>query len=644
MKKRFILPAIAALATVAGIAVYGGAKDPVLMQVNGKDVPLSEFMYIYQKNNQQQENPQSIDEYLDLFVAYKLKVADAEAAGIDTTAAFRKEYQGFVKDLAEPYMRDEEVEKQLIAEAYARMQRNLDVSHIMLPFEPDDQKNEANKQLLDSIRTAIIGGADFGELAAKYSSDGGSAQNGGHLGYIAVNRLPFPFEDAAYKTPVGQISEVVEDLPYGYHIIRVNGERMNPGEVHAAHILKLTRGLSDEQKAVAKAQIDSIYNVLKGGADFAEVARSVSDDGTREKGGDLGWFGAGRMVPEFETVAFSLADGEFSEPFESRFGYHIIKRYEHKDGPTFEEATPDIVAAIARDDRSRLPRKAKMDQYRKQYNATLIDGGMAQVKKIIDSHSGCDSLCIAELRKADIKVARVGNTDITTSQIFKTKRPISTNDPAKAYKSFTERVNSQLDQATADYAREQLAVDNPDYRNLVNEYRDGILLFEISNRNVWDRSSKDKEGLESFFRANRGKYTWDKPHYKGYVIFATNDSIADSAREYLKNNTVDNDSLVAKLRELYNHSVRVERVVSGQGDNAIVDYIAFGGERPANDKTRWTSFFGYEGRVIDAPEEATDVRGAVSADYQAYLEKEWVDSLKAKYPVKINKKVLKSVK
>lgn len=642
MKKKFI-PAL-----LVGVAILTAAaakkNDPVLMTVNGKDVHQSEFEYLYNKNNRQQMQPQGIDEYVDMFVTYKLKVADAEAAGIDTTAAFRKEFEGYCSELARPYMRDSLVEERLVQEAYNRMDRMVDVSHIMMPIGATHQERLDNKARLDSIRTAILNGADFAEMAKKFSADRSAVRNGGHMGYIYANMYPYPFELAAFSTPVGQISEVIEDAPYGYHIVKVNGEKPNPGTVHARHILKLTRDLTPEQAQAKKAEIDSIYNILaSGNADFESIARAESDDpGSARKGGDLGFFGIGQMVPEFEEVAFSLSDGEISKPFTSPFGYHIVQVIEHKGIGTLDEERPQILKAIGRDARANYPETERLNQLKKDYHAVILPQGLDQVKSLLSSAANTET-GFSALDTDKTVVASIGDRKFTAADVMASMKPNVRKGAADAYTTFYDAVGQLLNDKTLDYARERLIVDQPDYRNLVNEYRDGILLFEISNRNVWDRSTRDTEGLEEFFRSHRDNYKWDAPKYKGYIVFATNDSVAGVARQYLASHEIEKDSLVKTLRKEFGRTVKIERVIAAKGDNAIVDNVAFNGEKAAA-PGNWKAWFGYKGRIIDAPEEAADVRGAVSADFQQELERRWVDSLHKKYPVKINKKAIKKLK
>ena len=639
-KKPFIISALACAAILSASASKNA--DPVLMTINGKDVRQSEFEYLYHKNNLQQLAPQSIDEYIEMFIVYKLKVADAEAAGLHQTDAFTKEFNGYCAELSRPYLRDSIVEKRLIEEAYARMATSRKVSHIMLPLGSTYDEKEANRMKLDSIRTAIVNGsADFGEMAVRYSSDRSARVNNGSMGYINVNSYPYPFEKTAWETPVGEISPVIEDAPFGFHIIRVEDERPNPGKVEARHILKLTNGLSEEEGAAKKAQIDSIYNLLANGGDFDAIARAESEDpGSAANGGRLGWFGPGEMVKEFEDAAFGLKDGGISAPFKTAYGYHIVQTLAHRGIGTLAEESERIKAAISRDMRSVMPETERLTQLKAELGVKIDSTGLMQARSRMTGDSPAEQL--KSLQTDNTLIATVGNRTISIGDVI---NYIPSNVLEGANDAFTvlnSGLENKINETVVEETRKNLAENNSEYRNLTNEYRDGILLFEISNRNVWERSASDTEGLQKFFSANRAKYTWDKPHYKGYVIFATNDSIAGEAQKYLAANQVENDSLVSVMRANYGRNIKIEKVVTGDGENAIVDNVAFNSERPEA-PGRWTAWFGYAGRVIDAPEEANDVRGAVASDYQQQLESEWIKDLRKKYKIKLNKKALKAL-
>ncbi len=631
-----------ALAASAFTASAKAPSDPVLMTVADQPVTLSEFKYLYNKNNQQQATPQSLDEYVDMFTVYKLKVADARAAGVDTTAAFIKEFTGYRNDLASPYLRDASVDEQLLREAYAHRLENVDIDHLMLPLSP------GGKHLADSLRQAITNGADFYEAVATYSVDPSKTYNKGHLGWITANVYPYAFEEAAYNTPTGQLSPVVETR-FGYHVIRVNQRRADQGEVLVSHILKrFPQERTAETDARVKAAIDSVYTLATApGADFGAIAMAQSEDpGSARNQGKLPWFGAGRMVPEFEQAAFALADGEISRPFASQFGYHIIKRFDSRKPGAFEDEQASLTEAIKSDpERADRAKNARLAQLKNDHQSHIVTTTLDLVKKEIERHGCFDSALAVTFGTWNQPLIQTSGSAMTVSEYF-TKKPIfGTVETATAYNRIDTGTAEQLDEMTMEAEKQRLENTNPEFRNLVNEYRDGMMLFEISNSKVWDRSSKDVEGLEAFFKANADKYAFESPRYKGFVISATTDSIAKAVDSYLAANNVNTDSIGVELRRLFPRNIKVERVVLPAGSNPIVDAVAFGAPAPdMSGNSRWKAYTTYMGRLIDKPEEVADVRGAVTSDYQNELERQWVKEIRAKYPVKINKKVLKKLK
>lgn len=640
--KKGLLSLALVLASVAVVQAKG-SKDPELMTINGKAVTLGEFEYLYHKNNSQQLAPQTIDEYLDMFVTYKQKVADAESEGIDNAEAFKNEFDGYRRELAEPYLRNKEMEDSIIRAVYSHMQEDVDVSHIMLASKGPGIDAEAQKHTLDSIRTAILNGADFAALARQYSIDRAARKNGGRMGFIPVGRLPYTFEDAAYNTKAGEISPVVE-TPFGFHIVKVNARRPARGQVLAQHILKLTQGLSEEDAAKKKAEIDSIGALLAAGADFEEIAKKESEDpGSQRNGGRLNWFGAGQMVPEFEEAAFSLQNGEVSAPFKTSYGYHIVKRLDWKPVDSFETMEPMIKNVIQRDERGQMPRKRKIAELRRKFKAGVNAANLALVKNEIVKNGGLDSALIEKYIVSEMEVASMGKQKILLSEVVSEIGAPLAGTPERQAAQFEERVNLSLDNAVTEAERQDLAVNNADYRNLLNEYRDGMLLFEVSDRKVWTKAKQDKEGLENYFRTHRDKYKWEKPKFKSYVVFATSDSIMQLAKGYLESTDIPGDSLATDLRKKFGKDVKIEKVIAAQGENNITDYLGFGAEKPEA-KGKWAWYFPYRGKILNAPEEAADVRGAVTGDYQGELEEAWVAGLKQKFPAKINKKTLKKAK
>ncbi len=638
MKKQFLAVGVIGASL---LALTAKNSDPVLMNVAGKDVRLSEFEYLFHKNNAQQTEPQSLDQYVGMFVDYKLKVADAESAGIDTTASFISEFTQFRDELSEPYLRDNSVLDSMVNQSYSHMQDELKVSHIMMAADQE--------ATLDSLRQAIIDGkVTFEEVARQYSIDKPSARRGGLMGFVIANRYPWAFEEAAFETPVGQISPVVNS-GFGNHIIRVESRQPARGEVLAEHILRLTRNVPDSLLAEQKFTIDSIYRVVKANPDeFENLAKTYSEDpGSARNGGSLGWFGPGAMVQEFDSVSFALPVGGISEPFTTSFGWHIIKKVDARGVGSLEDNRESIIKAINRTERGALPEKMFVQRNAKKYGARLNESNINKIAAMADKDGGMlDSAFMANYSKSEMPIFSVGGKDVTLGEIVSGMAPARIRGGEQIQEHIKAVATEMMNNRVLDLARNELAEENPDYRNLVNEYRDGILLFEISNRNVWDRAAKDKEGLEDYFRKNRAKYAWDKPKFKSYIIFTSNDSLLNEAVKYASTLTDDMvpADFTSAMRERFGRDVKIERVIAAQGENAITDYLGFGGEKPAPENKRWSSYAAFRAKVITAPEEAADVRGAVVADYQAMLEKEWLKALHDKYPVKINKKVLKQVK
>lgn len=586
MKKVFLT-----IILLAGAMLSRAQEDQVLMTINGEPVMASEFLYIYEKNNQENNvEKKSMQDYLELFVNFKLKVTEAIAQGVDTTEAFKKELAGYRAQATPKYMQDHAAIDSLVNLSYQRMANVRRVAHIAVqcPAGSDSiteatalaKINLARERVTTGVEKQIKKGRKwvtiqepeaFADVAREMTEDQQGKENGGELGWIQVFRFVYPFEEAVYNTPVGQVSEVFRS-PYGFHIAFVEEERAFE-EVHAAHIMKMMPRGAEDMAFDAKKQIDSLYQIVLAGADFAEVATAYSDDkGSARKGGDLGWFGRGMMVQPFENITFDMQPGEMSEPFPTRFGWHFVKLYGKRNIQPLDSIRDQVLAQVKRDVRMKEAEKSFINKTRAEYNLP------------------------AEMSDADVKA----------------------------------------------YAEAHLEEKYADLRHLVREYHDGILLFDVSLREVWDKANKDTEGLAAFFKANKKNYTWNDPHFKGYIIQAKDMASAKAAKQIVK--SANPDSVMNYLNQRINvDSVTYVKVQSGlwtKGQNAMVDSYAF------KDKTaEFTPSDEYPiiiavGKVITAPQVYTDVRGQVTNDYQDYLEKQWVASLREKYPVVINQEVL----
>lgn len=622
-------------------------KDPVLMYINDQPVLKSEFEYIYNKNNSNNTlDKKSLEEYVDLFINFKLKVEEAKAQGLDTTQSFIRELSGYRTQLTKPYMTDQKVEEAVLMEAFNRLKEDVEVSHILVRVDPnatpEDTLKAWNKIIEIQKRVAT---EDFNQVAKEVSEDESARENSGYIGWITGFRTVYPFENAAYATPVGTLSKPVR-TPFGYHILKVQDRRESKGEILVSHIMLFTSEGEDNKNLIAAERIDSMYNALKAGADFAEMATTYSEDrGSANKAGELPWFGIGRMVQEFEKAAFALKEiGDFSAPVQSAYGWHIIKLLDRKALPGFESRKAEIERQVKRDERSRMPQQAFVEKLKKEYKFKMPGKKNVEVYyKLLENRSLADSAFQAEAAQLNKPMFRFAKVKLTQSDFSAYLKQNAHSSKVSPKDIIDEKINAYVEKELLAYENSQLEKKYSDFRLLMQEYHDGILLFEVSNNEVWEKASRDTEGLASFFARNKEKYSWDKPRFKGRVIQCKSEDIYNKAKHIVA--TQPKDSIDKHLRQL-NDSVihlKIDKGLFVQGDNKQVDFHSFKtGVQPEVDNNFPYVFV--SGTMLNyTPEEYSDVRGLVTADYQEYLELKWIEELRKKYPVRIEEKVLKTI-
>lgn len=628
-------------------AIAFAAKEKVVMTVNGVDVPKSEFEYLYHKNAQQQTETQPLDEYVEMFKIYKLKVADALANGIDTTADFKREMQKYRRELAEPYMTDSTFIAKLAREQYNRMQYEYQPIHIMFPKTRSRAANIASKAKADSVLQLLRNGADFAQMAKEFSFDKASSENGGNMGYMVPGRLPYDFETVMINTPEGQISEVIES-PVGYHIIMGSKRRPHSGKFKAQHILVLTdKKAGPQADDIARQKADSIYALLQANPErFDELARQLSDDkASAVNAGMLPEFEAGQMIPEFFNGVVALKDGEIGAPIKSNYGYHIIKRIQKSPRDSYETVRPMLYQRItyAQDDRSKQIRDYDFARFGKKfklkYNQPAIDeihqyvlanGLTTDINKQFTGDGGKNTLFWLD------------NEAYPVSGMFDVLKSIGTNTDVDSIAALDNYIKLYTLSTLKDAERMDLINRYPDYRNLLNEYRDGSLLYEISLQKVWDKAAKDDEGLKQFFSTHKKDFAWQQKHIKGFLVKCTTDSVATAVRERLAQ--LPADEIVPTIRKEFAKNVQIDKVLVKQGDNKFVDYLMFNPNSEPPVMANYPVYFMYDAKELIEPEEVDDVKGLVIGAYQDQLEQEWVEWLKGQYPVTLNEKELKKIK
>lgn len=631
-------------------SMFAQTTDPVLMTINGNPVLKSEFEYIYNKNNTNNSlDKKTLDEYVDLFINFKLKVEEAKKQGLDTTKSFVSELAGYRSQLAKPYLTDSKVDNELLQEAYNRMKEDVDVSHILIRLQQDATPADTLKawKEINNIYNRLQK-EDFAKVAKEASEDPSVAQNNGRLGFISAFRTVYPFETMAYNTPVGSISKPVRTA-FGYHIIKVHARRNSLGEVLVSHIMKFTSRSDEEVNKKAKITIDSIYDRVLKGDDFGTLASKYSQDKSSSiRNGELSWFGTGRMVAEFETAAFALKNiGDVSAPIQSPYGWHIIKLIDKKGLASFDNMKADLERKVKRDERANLGQQSFLEKLRTTYNYQVNKQNVKEFYKLVsNSKILTDSIIMAEvgtLNKPLFSFAGKNYTQTDFTNYLKknnnAEKMVSSEMIDDKFKTF---VNSEL----LAYEDAQLEKKHDDFRFLMNEYHDGILLFEVSNKQVWEKATKDIAGLDKYFKSHKSVYTWKEPHYKGRVIYCKNKATFKTAKSLLKK-SADNDSIDKYLRTRLNDSIQYVKIDKGlfvQGENEVIDNKIFKKKDNYVPSKDYPFVFVTGEMLKNTPESYTDVRGLVTADYQEYLEQEWLKSLRAKYPFTVNQDVLKTVK
>ena len=625
------------------------------MTIGNKKVSKQEFIRIYKKNNSNSINKsKSIDDYLQLFENFKLKVIEAENQKLDTNKSFIKELEGYRKQLTKPYLTDKAVDQKLIKEAYQRKQYRVRASHILVMVD----KNASAKDTIlaynkaKKIKKRLLAGEDFAKVAKEVSDDPSAKNNGGDLGYFSAFQMVYPFENAVYHLKLNEISNPVR-TKYGYHIIKLTDKKPNPGEVKVAHIMIATPpSMKKEDREKAKEKINEIYNKLKNGEDFAELAKQYSDDkGSGRKGGELPWFGTGRMVPEFENAAFNLKNpGSYTQPIQTKFGWHIIKLISTKPLGSFDQIKDELKAKLSKDARAEQSRKAVIARLKNEYKYSYDKNALKDFYKVVDKSifaGKWDKTKAAKLNKTLYTLDGKQHSQQEFAEFLSHNKKTQNKSDVKSY--INKLFNKFIDDNVIKYEESKLPEKYPEFKYLLQEYHDGILLFNLTDKMVWTKAVKDTAGLRKYYNEHKNNYLWNKRvDASVYTVPAKfNDKARKIAEKRAKKglNKAETLELLKKLDKKGNSTFTIEDKIYQKEENKMVDdtnwKIGLGKSTINNDKAS----FVYINKVVEpSPKPFKDCKGLVTADYQNYLEKEWIKKLRAKYPIKINNDVLNAVK
>ena len=617
-----------------------------LLTIEDENISLEEFKTVFYKNNNNTEiTKEYLDEYMELFVNFKLKVRNADELGLDTVSAFITELSGYRRQLAKPYLKNKEFDENMLFEAYDRMKQDIKASHILIQV---DEKATANQEqsIYDrilAIRTDILAGKILFTDAAKKNSDDKSAlNNGGNLSYFTAFMMVYDFETAAYTTEVGEISMPVR-TKYGYHIVKVENKRKAVGDVKVAHIMfKSGEGADEKKLNEAKDNINKVAELLKNGEEFSDVAERFSEDrSTAVKGGSLPAFGVGKMVPEFENVAFNLKEiGEISNPFRTDYGWHIITLLERNEIPEFNDIKADLKRKIERDSRGGLSKQALFAKLHKAY-------------KIVNNPAAYTAF-----RKGAANTVALGTFSASSEQ---TTTLVTINGKAIAVSSFAEYIllnqnagsdidamyTSFVNMELLAYEESQLETKYPEYKALLKEYREGILLFDLTNAKVWTKAVEDTTALLNFYTKNSSNYMWEnraEATVYSCIDLATAKRVKKAIYKKHRGNITDAEILTeANTDAPLSLQINAKKFI--KGENEYVDAVDWKVGIAGDIKTKDGSYIIVDIHDVLAAgvKELSETRGKVISDYQNTLEAEWITLLQEKYSISINKEVLYSL-
>ncbi len=637
--------------------------DKTLMTIGDEKVSVGEFMKVYNKNNTQTayENS-SIEEYLDLFINFKLKVKQAEDLKMDTSAAFQRELNSYREQLAKPYFVDETVNEALLKEAYERMQKDLRASHILVIVDEDAPAEDTLKAYnkITEIREEIVNGLDFAEAAVTYSEDPSAKDreeipgkqsfmpgNKGDIGYFTVFNMVYPFETAAYNTPVDSISPPVR-TKYGYHLLKVTDKQDAMGVVQVAHIFVALRPDASTDDSARKAEkINNIAQKIKEGMTFEDAVRKYSEDrGSIANSGKLSKFTCNRVVPEFVEVINTLDIDEISEPVKTRYGYHIVKLISRDTPGTFEEEAPHLKERIAKDLRARKSEEAVISKIKTENGFKVYEQAKDEVFQLIDTSVFKAAFVADSLKMMAGTVMKIGKEKYTQ---YDFARYVEKNQSRREDGNLKAYLNKQfkgfVDEMCLAYEDKNLENNYPEFRDLMQEYHDGILLFNLTDKEVWSKAVIDTVGLEKFFDDRRDQYMWEE-RVDATVYEIRDRDLAGKVKEIIMKYDSDGDIALALEQDSIKKLVNIKPGFYEKGDNEYVDQTGWetGLSDQINSDVENLVVFVKVRKILDPePKKLDEARGLATADYQTYLEKQWIEELRKKYPVTVNDKVLQKL-
>ncbi|MCP4439178.1 MAG: peptidyl-prolyl cis-trans isomerase [Aureispira sp.] len=640
---------VLSIVCIGYFAAQAQDDDPVLFKVKDKEVRVSEFTYIYTKTNGSKADfsEKSLKEYLDLYVDFKLQVAKGVDMKLHESPEVIREQNQYKSQLSTTYLTDREITEKLVKEAYERGKEDRRFSHILIAVPKnasEEEKRDAYKRA-QNVKSQVTA-ENFPELTKQFSDDRYSKDVGGDLGYFTALQLPYDLETAVYNTKKGAVSNIVSSK-FGYHIVKVTDVRDAFGQRQIAHILIRPKKVKDP-----KTLIDSLHGALKNGAKFEEVVKANSHDNkTNQRGGRLGWVSINKYNKDFEEAIFELEkDGSISEPIKTSSGWHILKRLKSIEKPEYQDVKGELTNKIRRKPRFNIIQKALVDRIRKESDFKFDSKNKAALATAMSAEKDFMNFrwkVPAEQLKDQTTLFTVGNQKCTWGEFVslaqRSHNERYTQNPKTVEAAIDRIMNILITQKCLAYEKTQLSKKYPEFKSLMREYEEGILLFEVKKQLVWDKASSDNDGLKAFYEANKNNYKW-KP--RADVTFYT--IRTDDPKQLKKIRKKAKKKSPEDVAKMFNGDLEIVQHTSGsyeEGKNPEVDAIKWkkGSMNDGYSKDGSSYFTKIENVVPPSPKSLEEARGYVVADYQDSLEKDLIKELREEYKVEIVDAVFKSL-
>ena len=623
----------------------------VLFTVNEKPYYTDEFSRIYKKNLDlvKDDSQKDLNQYLELFVGYKLKVNKAYKLGLQNGTQYQNELKSYRTQLAKNYFNDTKITQELLEEGYSRLQKEIRASHILILVDENASAEDTLKayKKMEDISKKAIAGENFDDLAVQFSEDPSAKENKGDLSYFTAFRMVYPFENAAYKTPKGKISKIIRTR-FGYHILKITDIRANRGEITVAHIMIL-KPKPEEKDKDAEKTINEIYQKIQQGEKFEDLAKQFSDDkSSSSKGGQLNKFGSGQLSSEeFENAAFSLANpDDISKPFQSEFGWHIVKLIEKHPIKSMDEMKNELETKIGKDDRSKKITASLNEKLRKKYTYKRDDKQYGLISKLV-TNDFYDSKWKLPENITDYSATLLSiNTKKIDGKAFldyiekQQKAGLKVKPLSKLVDAL---YGNFLDEQLTAYYDENLETEFPDFAYVMEEYRDGLLLFDLMEKEIWDRAKTDTIGLNTFYDEHKMEHMWKK-RVDVTIASSTKQDIIKKAHALLKKKEKPQD-IKDKLNVDNVINVMMNSGVFEEGSDALPKTMKYDvGVSDVFSEGEYYFVTKVDKIMPAGVKTLEECKGKLINEYQQYLELRWVDDLKSEFTVKINNDAFEHVK